>query len=212
MSEAASILLIVEDEDDHYDLLERGLSALLPAYRPERAKTIDEARQRIALRAPALLITDWKLPDGEGIELIDKDSAGARTYPVIVMTSHGNEAWAVEAMKLGALDYIVKSPEALSGMANSVRRVLREWHHIAARRKAEEEREQLILELRNALEQVTALRGLLPICAYCKKIRNDDGYWQQIEAYVSEHSLAEFSHGVCPNCARQQYPKYFKDK
>jgi DNA-binding NtrC family response regulator len=211
MTDDLSVILIVEDENDHYLLVERALSSLAAPNRLQRARSIKEARRFIAEETPAVVITDWKLPDGEGIELIDRDEAGACSYPVIVMTSHGNEARAVEAMKLGALDYIVKSGEALSAMAQSVRRVLREWHHIAARRKAEQEREQVILELRKALEQVTALRGLLPICAYCKKIRNDDGYWQQIEAYVSEHSLAEFSHGVCPNCAREQYPKYFKD-
>jgi DNA-binding NtrC family response regulator len=212
MTDDPSLILIVEDENDHYLLVERALSSLVPPNRLERARSLGEARRQIAKAVPALVITDWKLPDGEGIELIDRDGAGARSYPVMVMTSHGNEARAVEAMRLGALDYIVKSGEALSGMAHSVRRALREWHHIVARRKAEQEREQVIVELRQALEQVTALRGLLPICAYCKKIRNDDGYWQQIEAYVSEHSLAEFSHGVCPNCAREQYPKYFKDK
>ena len=130
--------------------------------------------------------------------------------PVIVMTSHGNEAWAVEAIKLGALDYIVKSPESLSQMERSAERAMREWQHITALRKAEQDREQVIRELQQALEQVKTLSGLLPICAKCKKIRNDDGYWQQIESYISEHSKAEFSHGMCPNCARKLYPKFFE--
>lgn len=212
MSEEPSAILVVEDDEDHYQLLELGLSTLSPGYRLTRAKSIVEARRSIAESLPALLITDWKLPDGQGIELIEKDASGPRAYPVIVMTCYGNEAWAVEAMKLGALDYLVKSPETLSGMAGSARRVLREWQHIAARRKAEQEREQVIIELRQALEQVTALRGLLPICAYCKKIRKDDGYWEQIEAYISQHSQAEFSHSVCPNCAKKEYPRYFKDR
>ncbi len=65
-------------------------------------------------------------------------------------------------------------------------------------------------ELRAALDKVKTLRGFLPICASCKKIRNDSGYWQQIEAYIRERSLAEFSHGICPDCAQELYPEYWK--
>jgi len=67
-------------------------------------------------------------------------------------------------------------------------------------------------ELQAALDNVKTLRGLLPICASCKKIRNDNGYWSQIEVYVREHSEAEFSHGLCPDCATKLYSKYFPEK
>lgn len=67
-------------------------------------------------------------------------------------------------------------------------------------------------ELQNALDNVKTLRGLLPICSSCKKIRNDDGYWSQIEVFVRDHSDAEFSHGICPDCARKFYPDYFRNK
>jgi len=73
------------------------------------------------------------------------------------------------------------------------------------RKKAEAEKERVIAELRYTLSQVRALKGLLPICASCKKIRDDKGYWNQIEAYISSHSDAEFSHGICPDCARKLY-------
>jgi len=76
-----------------------------------------------------------------------------------------------------------------------------------AKARAEEQREQLIVELREALAQIKALRGLLPICSYCKKIRDDKGYWNQIEAYVAEHSEAEFSHGICPDCMEKHFPQ-----
>jgi DNA repair exonuclease SbcCD ATPase subunit len=64
-------------------------------------------------------------------------------------------------------------------------------------------------QLQTALANVKTIRGLLPICSNCKKIRNDAGYWQQIEAYVSEHSLAEFSHGICPDCGKELYPDHW---
>lgn len=82
---------------------------------------------------------------------------------------------------------------------------------ITERKRVEEEREQLIVELQDALGQVKTLSGLLPICSSCKKIRNDEGYWSQIEAYIQEHSDAVFSHGICPECAKKLYPGIFKD-
>ena len=74
----------------------------------------------------------------------------------------------------------------------------------------ENEREKLIVDLKNALEEVKALSGLLPICSHCKKIRDDKGYWNQIESYISDHSDAQFSHGICPDCVQELYPEYYK--
>ena len=73
-------------------------------------------------------------------------------------------------------------------------------------RKNEEEREKLYLELKDALGKVKVLSGMLPICASCKKIRDDKGYWNQIEAYITKHSEVLFSHGICPDCVKKLYP------
>jgi len=83
---------------------------------------------------------------------------------------------------------------------------------VTSRRQIEEEKEEILSELRNTLAQVKKLSGLLPICASCKKIRNDSGYWQQVEVYVREHSEAEFSHSICPECARKLYPEFYEDE
>ncbi len=80
---------------------------------------------------------------------------------------------------------------------------------ITARKQDEHKREQLLEELQNALAEVKKLSGFLPICASCKKIRDDKGYWQQIEQYISDHSEAVFSHSVCPDCAKKLYPDLF---
>ena len=72
--------------------------------------------------------------------------------------------------------------------------------------RAEEEREKLIHELQDALANVKTLRGLLPICSYCKKIRDDKGYWNRLESYIRDHSGAEFTHGICPECLKKLYP------
>jgi PAS domain S-box-containing protein len=84
------------------------------------------------------------------------------------------------------------------------------FQDITMRQLVEEERERLIEELKEALENVKTLKGLLPICASCKRIRDDSGYWNQIEAYVRDHTDAEFSHALCPDCALKLYPDYFK--
>lgn len=77
-------------------------------------------------------------------------------------------------------------------------------------RRAQKEGEGLVRELQEALANVKALRGLLPICAHCKNIRDDKGYWNQIEIYIRERSYAQFTHGICPQCAQKLYPQLFQ--
>jgi hypothetical protein len=74
---------------------------------------------------------------------------------------------------------------------------------ISARKSAQNERERLIRELQDVLAQVRTLRGLIPICAWCKRIRNDQGYWEQLESYIKSHSEADFTHGMCPDCVKK---------
>jgi len=81
---------------------------------------------------------------------------------------------------------------------------------ITDRKLIEEERAKLIEDLQEAVAEVKTLSGLLPICASCKKIRDDKGYWTQIESYIRDHSEAEFSHGICPECAKKLYPEFYK--
>ena len=83
---------------------------------------------------------------------------------------------------------------------------------IETRKKVEKEKEDLINELQTALEEVKVLSGLLPICSFCKKIRDDKGYWQAIETYLQKHSGAEFSHGICNDCLKKYYPDIYNSK
>jgi ABC-type multidrug transport system fused ATPase/permease subunit len=82
---------------------------------------------------------------------------------------------------------------------------------ISKRKQAEKEREKLIAELQDAVTKIKTLRGLLPICSSCKKIRDDKGYWKQIESYIRDHSEAEFTHSMCPICAKKFYPELFQE-
>ncbi len=81
---------------------------------------------------------------------------------------------------------------------------------ITERKRTEEERERLIGELQEALAKIKTLKGFFPICANCKKIRDDEGYWQQVEDYLRDHSEAEFTHSLCPDCAKKLFPKFHK--
>lgn len=85
--------------------------------------------------------------------------------------------------------------------------ILTSFRDVSERVRAEKEREKLIRDLQEAMEKIKTLRGLIPICAHCKKIRDDEGYWQQVEVYVRDHTEAQFSHGICPDCMRSLYPE-----
>jgi predicted RNase H-like nuclease (RuvC/YqgF family) len=82
---------------------------------------------------------------------------------------------------------------------------------IEDRKRTEAEKEQLIDQLQKAMQEVKVLSGFLPICASCKKIRDDTGYWRQIEEYISTHSNALFSHGICPECTKKLYPEFHEE-
>lgn len=86
------------------------------------------------------------------------------------------------------------------------------FRDITERDRKEKEREGLIADLQNAIEQIKTLRGIVPICAHCKKIRDDKGYWEQVDAYVSRHSEAQFSHSICPDCTKEHFPELYNDK
>ena len=85
------------------------------------------------------------------------------------------------------------------------RRTIRD--DISERERVEKEKESLIIQLQQSLSEIKQLSRILPICASCKKIRDDEGYWKEVETYISDHSEAQFSHGICPDCMRKLYPE-----
>jgi len=89
--------------------------------------------------------------------------------------------------------------------------IVESFQDITKRKLAEDAKEELIIGLQEAQEEVNLLSGLLPICATCKKIRDDNGYWNRMESYISSHSKAEFSHGICPDCAQKSFPDLYKE-
>lgn len=117
-------------------------------------------------------------------------------YEVEIFGSTGSRIW----LEVSERPYVEK------GRVAGIIGVARE---ITGRKIAEAEREKLIGELQEALASIKTLRGFLPICASCKKIRDDKGYWNQLESYIRKHTDVQFSHGICPECAQTLYPEYY---
>ena len=142
---------------------------------------------------PDLVVLDWMMPCMDGVDICRRVRASdlPPTY-IILLTSRSETQDVIAGLDAGADDYIAKpfDPEELRARLRVGARVLGLQASLASR----------VRELEDALAQVSQLRGLLPICAYCKKVRDDRDYWEQIETYVMKHSDARFSHGICPDC------------
>ena len=126
MPDEAIHILLVEDEDPHAELIQRAFEDQGFEFYIHRARTLTEAREHIRNHQPKLIIADWRLPDGESMELLPNHRDPLAT-PIILMTSYGNERIAVEALKSGALDYVVKSPESMLDMPHAARKALDQW-------------------------------------------------------------------------------------
>jgi len=165
---------------------------------------------------PDVVLMDIEMPNMDGIEATRQIHEHCPT-PVVVLTAHETPELVEGASAAGVGAYLVKPPDAREmerAIAIAIARFddLMELRRLNADLQAgNEARERLILELQNALAQVQTLSGLLPICSSCKKIRDDEGYWNQLEVYIQEHSEAVFSHGLCPECAKKLYPEIFGD-
>ena len=204
-------VLYMEDDGGLARLFRRNLQRL--GYVVDIAPDGEEGLAMYEAKAYDVVAVDQSMPGCSGLEVIQILASRGPLPPTIMVTGSGSEMVAVEAMKLGAGDYVVKDVDLgyLGLLPAVIEKVLQQHRLAEEKRRAEEEKERLIAELRAALEEVKTLSGLLPICASCKKIRNDQGYWTQLELYIAEHSEAEFTHGICPDCMDKLYPQFAGD-
>jgi CheY-like chemotaxis protein len=189
-------VLIAEDDPASRRLLE----GTLRRWGHEVVVTIDgDDAWRVLQRpdAPPVAILDWMMPGIPGVELCRRVQAQESPAPpyLILLTANTERANVVEGLEAGADDYIGKpfDHDELRARLIVATRVGQLRRKLADR----------VRELEAAISRVKQLHGLLPICSYCKKIRDDKNYWQQVEQYVSSHAEVEFSHGVCPQCYEQ---------
>lgn len=187
-------LLISEGDDVSRRLLEPTLKKW--GYRVMVAKDGREAFT--ALRGPdppALAILDWMMPEMDGLEVTRAAQSKPLTLtnPYIILLTAGNEKQdIVKALEAGADDYLTKpiDPGELRSRVQVALRIVELQRQLLAR----------VRDLDEALATVKQLQGMLPICSYCKRIRDDQNYWQNVESYITTHSAAQFSHGICPDC------------
>ncbi len=151
--------------------------------------------------APRLLILDWLMPGKNGTEICSALKAEDHDVPfyIILLTSKHEKEDVVEGLSAGADDFISKPFD--SGELQA--RVSVGFRMIDLQMKLCEK----ISSLQLALEQINTLHGLLPMCMHCHKVRDDQGYWDQLEHYIRVHELAEITHGICPDCLQKHYPE-----
>lgn len=144
--------------------------------------------------APSLLILDWLMPELDGVEICRRirASEALKSSYVILLTSRGSKEDIVEGLEAGADDYVTKPFDhgELRARVQVGARVIGLQNALAER----------VHELEEAIASVKTLQGLLPICCYCKKIRDDGNYWHRVESYIAGHANVRFSHGICPDC------------
>jgi CheY-like chemotaxis protein len=205
ISETKTNVLIVDDERLNINLL--GTLLEDAGYDVSVALSGTEALEKAAKEpCPAIILLDVCMPEMDGYEVCLKLKKDPKTkdIPVIFVTNLTEEVDEVKGFALGAADYITKPVRPVRALARI--------RYSLELRRAEKEREAIIKELKTALNDVKILKGLIPICATCKMVRDDKGYWKHVERYISEHSEAEFTHGICPDCSEKMMKGYGKEE
>ncbi len=192
-------ILIAEDDFTSRNMLAGVLKKA--GYEPVEAVNGLEALEELQRPdAPRLVVLDWIMPEMDGLEVLRRLRAVQSDRPpyVLMLTTKTDKEEIIAGLEAGANDYLAKPFGAgeLRARIEVGRRMVEMQDALAEK----------IVELRRALAEIKTLRGSVPICAGCKKIRDDEGFWQQVEVYVREHTEAEFSHGLCPECMKKLYP------
>ncbi len=179
------IVFIIDDNPENIKVLGNLLEK--NGYDPVVFLNAKIALESIRKKRPEIILLDIMMPEMDGYEMcqILKDDASFKDIPVIFLTGKTETEDLVKGFDLGAADYVKKPFE---------------FAELLARIKTH-------IDFKKAREEIKTLRGFLPICATCKKIRDDKGYWNILESYIQKHSVAKFSHSMCPECSDKLYGK-----
>ncbi len=214
-------ILVVDDSRESRELL----ATLLGGFEGQRVRAAASAQEGLAVMEGEdqaagtadpvdLVLLDVAMPDMDGIETCQriKLSERGQDVPVLMVTAEDDVSCLRRAFAAGAMDYITKPFDKLE-LLTRVRAALRLKGEMDRRRQREaelleanRELDRINRTLQDALSEIKVLRGLLPICASCKKIRDDAGQWKALEVYIQDRSEATFTHGICPACAARDFP------
>ncbi|MBU4211569.1 MAG: response regulator [Verrucomicrobia bacterium] len=195
-----TVLLIEDDPADAQLIMEILREEPENAMEILHVSTLAHGLKALACGGIDIVLLDLTLPDSSGHNTFAMLHEHVSTIPVIVLTGMDDKEMAIRIVQEGAQDYLVKSLVDYTMLARSI-------GYSIERKRTLLEKDLLIGQLRETLADVKTLSGLLPICASCKHIRDDKGYWHQVESYIQQHSTAVFTHGRCPKCSQKIYPK-----
>jgi sigma-B regulation protein RsbU (phosphoserine phosphatase) len=210
-------ILIIDDSQDQQVLLrailrQAGHTDLLSADSAKTAFPMLDMDGEAPRTQIDLILMDILMPEMDGVEACRRIKSRPHLcdIPIIMVTANNDRSNLQAAFAAGAIDYITKPVNSLELLARASS-ALALKKEMDCRKAREGELRRSNEELQKALRDVKVLKGLIPICASCKKIRNDSGLWQQLEEYIGEHSEAEFSHGICQPCVKKLYPGIYQD-
>ncbi|MBI1879023.1 MAG: response regulator [Chloroflexi bacterium] len=195
-------VLIAEDDPLVCEMI-RGTLEDLGYIVAGEASDGQQAIELTRILQPDVVLMDIEMPKVNGIEATRNIYEYCPT-PVVMLTAYETAALVEQASAAGVGAYLVKPPKARE-LERAIMIAVARFHDLITLHRLNE-------ELQTTLAKVKLLSGLLPICAACKKIRDDQGYWQQVEVYIRDHSEADFTHGMCPDCMAKFYPGYSKNE
>ncbi len=190
-------ILVVDDNTDNLQLLNGILSK--HHYKVRLAPNGKHALATIKKEAPDLVLLDVMMPGMDGFEVCRylKEDEQTAKIPIVFISALNETIDKVKAFSIGGADYITKPFKVEEVLARIETHLALHFLRVQMEKKNS--------ELQKALDEIKLLRGILPICASCKKIRDDKGYWNQLETYIQKHSDVLFSHGICPECSENLY-------
>jgi CheY-like chemotaxis protein len=165
-------------------------------FRIEHVTRLTEGLRRLPRTKTDIILLDLNLPDSEGLATFEEVKKVAGDIPIIIMSGLSDEDLSLRAVQQGAQDYLVKGQVDANLLIRTIRYGI--------------ERQKLLTDLRRAVDQIRTLEGLLPICCYCKGIRDERGFWQPLENYIKKHSDVVLSHGICPACADKHHSELYR--
>ncbi|PWU14495.1 MAG: hypothetical protein C5B50_17140 [Verrucomicrobia bacterium] len=187
-------VLLIEDSKMQRQFVANSLKTSTRAtFKVSCAATLHEGIQAMTQSPADVVLLDLMLPDSLEDKTLARFQEKHPAAAVVVLTSTDDDSLGQRLVEAGAQDYLVKSEV-------NTRTLIRAIIYAFERRRNEAERLRLSRELDASIEKIHTLHGLLPICSYCKNVREDTGYWSKIEAYISSNTGAVFTHGICPQC------------